>query len=118
MADLEDLKRIAEVEFADIVRTSMRIDYKMRIILIDNSFIDVFLSERLPNKFGFHWECMDKSGTIYRYDNVPDKKWQNLTSFPCHFHSGSQNSVVDSPFPQTPIDGFRGFMEFVRGKVR
>ncbi len=64
MADLEDLKRIAEVEFADIVRTSMSIDYKMRIILIDNSFIDVFLSERLPNKFGFHWECMDKSGTI------------------------------------------------------
>ena len=64
MADLDDLKRVAEVEFADIVRTSIRIDYKMRIILINGSFIDVFLSEKLPNKFGFHWECMDESGTI------------------------------------------------------
>ncbi len=118
MANLEDLKRIAEVEFADIVRTSMRIEYKLRIILIDNSFVDIFLSERLPNKFGFHWERMDKSGTIYRYDNVSDKKWQNLSTYPYHFHNGSQDAVEDSPFPQTPIDGFRGFMEFVREKVR
>ena len=118
MADLDDLKRVAEVEFADIVKTSIRIDYKMRIILIDKSFIDVFLSERLPNKFGFHWERMDKSGTIYRYDNVPDKKWRNLATYPFHFHKCSQDAVEDSPFPQTPIEGFRAFMEFVRGKLK
>jgi len=118
MPELEDLKRIAEVEFASIVKNNIRIDYKLRVILSDNSFIDVFLSQKLSNRFGFHWECMDKSGTIYRYDNVPDKKWQNLSTYPYHFHSGSQDSVEDSPFPQTPIDGFRAFMEFVRGKLR
>jgi hypothetical protein len=118
MADLDDLKRIAEVEFADIVMASLRIDYKLRIILRDDSFIDVFLSEKIPDKFGFHWECMDEVGTVYRYDNVPDKKWQSLPSYPYHFHKGSQDAVEDSPFAKTPIDGFRSFMEFVREKLK
>jgi len=118
MAGLDDLKRIAEVEFADIVKASLRIDYKLRIILMDDSFIDVFLSEKIPGKFGFHWERMDKVGTIYRYDNVPDKKWRNLPTYPYHFHRSSQDVVENSPFPQMPIDGFRAFMEFVREKLK
>lgn len=118
MADLDDLKRVAEVEFADIVRTSIRIDYKMRIILINGSFIDVFISEKLPNKFGFHWECMDEPGTIYRYDNVPDKRWKNLETYPFHFHKCSQDAVENSSFPQTPIEGFKAFMEFVKEKLK
>ena len=64
MVRLEDLKRIAEVEFADIVKSSILIDHKMRIILKDNSFLDVYLSQRLAEKFGFHWECMDESRTF------------------------------------------------------
>ena len=54
MVSLKDLKRIAEVEFADIVKSSILIDHKMRIILKDNSFLDVYLSQRLTDKFGFH----------------------------------------------------------------
>jgi hypothetical protein len=38
---IEDLKRIAEVEFADIVKDSFFIGYKLRIVLNDSSFIDV-----------------------------------------------------------------------------
>lgn len=86
MPDLGDLRRIAEVEFASIVKDTIRLDFKLRAILLDNSFVDIFLSERLPNKFGFHWERMDKAGTIYRYDNVPDQRWKNLATFPFHFH--------------------------------
>jgi len=44
MATINDLKRIAEVEFPDIVKEVFSISYKIRIILIDNSFIDVNLS--------------------------------------------------------------------------
>ena len=44
MATIVDLKRIAEVEFFDIVKESFMITCKLRIILIDNSFIDVNLS--------------------------------------------------------------------------
>lgn len=118
MPRLEDIKRIAEIEFSSIVKSISQIDYKLRIVLTDNSFVDVYLSQRLPEKFGFHWECRDVSGTIYRYDNFPDKNWQSLATFPHHFHNGSQDIVESSPFPLTPIEGFRAFMEFVRNKMK
>ena len=89
MADLDGLKRIAGVEFASIVKDTIRMDFKLRVILLDNSFADIFLSEKLPDKFGFHWERMDLVGTIYRYDNVPDQRWKNLVTFPYHFHKSS-----------------------------
>ena len=118
MLEFTNIQRIAEVEFADIVKSTHRTDYKLRVILIDGSFIDVNLSTILPDKFGFHWECMDTTGTIYRYDNFPDKSWQLVTTFPYHFHNGHQDRVITSTFPLTIIDGFRAFMEFVRKKIK
>lgn len=118
MPTIEDIKRIAEIEFSDIVNSTSHIDFKLRIILVNNSFMDVYLSQRLPERFGFHWECMDESKTFYRYDNFPDKNWHSVATFPYHFHNGSQNSVDASPFPITPIEGFRAFMEFIRSKLK
>lgn len=118
MSSIESIKRIAEIEFADIVKTTVHVDYKLRITLINNSFIDVHLSQRLPDKFGFHWECKDKKRTIYRYDNFPDKHWKSILTFPYHFHNKSQDSVEISTFPLTVIEGFRAFMEFVRRKLK
>jgi hypothetical protein len=117
MASLKDLRRIAEVEFADIVKSTMLIDYKMRVILKDNSFLDVYLSRKLTDKFGFHWECMDSARTFFRYDNFPDRRYQNLTTYPFHFHAGSHDAIEPSTFPPTPIEGFRAFMEFIRSKL-
>jgi hypothetical protein len=117
MASIKDIKRIAEVEFSDIVKSTVQVGYKLRIVLINESFIDVYLSQKLPDKFGFHWECTDESGTFYRYDNFPDKNWHSVATFPYHFHKGSQDSVEASPFPSTPIEGFRAFMEFIRNKI-
>ena len=103
MPTVEDIKRIAEIEFSDIVKTTSPIEFKLRIILINNSFVEVYLSQRLPDRFGFHWECMDESKSFYRYDNFPDKNWQPIATFPYHFHDGSQNSVDASPFPPAPM---------------
>ena len=117
MTNINDIKRIADTEFADIVINTSLIDYKLRIILRNHSFIDINLSQKLPDKFGFHWECMDEKMTIYRYDNFPDKNWQAVSTYPYHFHNGTQDNVVASPFPAMVINGFRAFMEFVRGKL-
>lgn len=117
MAEIEDIRRIAQIEFSDIVISTYQIDYKLRIVLKNNSFIDVSLSKRLTNKFGFHWETMDALGTIYRYDNVPDKRWSSIVTFPYHFHNGSQDNVESSFFPLTIFEGFRYFMEFVRKNI-
>jgi hypothetical protein len=117
MPTIDALKRLAEVEFSDIVGETFFIDYKLRVILVDNSFIDVNLSRKLPDKFGFHWECKDLAGTVFRYDNFPDKNWKSISTFPYHFHKGSQDNIEPSPFPLTTIDGFRAFMGFVRNKI-
>ncbi len=117
MPSIDDLRKIAEVEFADIVKDSVIVEYKLRIFLIDNSFIDINLSQRLPDKFGFHWETMNPPDTIFRYDNFPDKNWNNVSTYPYHFHNGSHMSVVSSPFPLSVIDGFRAFLDFVRDKI-
>lgn len=118
MPTIDNFKRIAEIEFTEIIKNTYQIDYKLRIVLINNSFIDVYLSQKLPDKFGFHWESMDEKGSIYRYDNFPDKNWQSVSTFPYHFHNSSQDSVEASPFPSTTVEGFRAFMEFVRNKLR
>ena len=117
MPSIEDLRRIAEVEFASIVNDTLLIDYKLRIFLIDDSFIDASLSQRLPDKFGFHWERKDQRGTIFRYDNFPDKNWSNVSTYTYHFHNGSQENVEASPFPMSVIEGFRAFLEMTRGKL-
>ena len=44
MPSVHDLERIAEIEFADIVVSTVFIDNKLRIFLTDSSFIDVNLS--------------------------------------------------------------------------
>ena len=118
MATIDDLQRVAEVEFADIVKNTLFITYKLRVVLVDNSFIDVNISRRLPDKFGFHWECRDKAGTVFRYDNFPDKNWGKISTYPYHFHRGSQENVEASPFPLTIIEGFRSFMEFIRRRIK
>ncbi len=115
MVDLNIIKRIAEVEFADIVEISFTIDYKLRIILKDKSFIDVNLSKKLLGKFGFHWEC--QGDEIYRYDNFPDKKCRKLSTYPYHFHKNSKENIQSSPFSLSSIEGFRDFMKFVRSKL-
>lgn len=114
MANLEEIKRIAEVQFSDIVNTTFMIGQKLRIVLINNSYIDTYISKKNLDRFGFHWECMDEKKIIYRYDNYPDKNWQFIETFPYHFHNGSQNKVETSPFSLNILDGFRDFMTFVR----
>ena len=44
--------------------------------------------------------------------------WENISTFPYHFHQDSQKNVKASPFPLAVIDGFRAFMEFVRNKIK
>jgi len=117
MVTLESLSRIAELEFSDIVGTTFRLQNKLRILLNDTSFIDVYLSQKIENKFGFHWETKDKDLHVYRYDNFPNTKWKELSTFPYHFHNGSQENVILPPFKEDVVQGFIEFMEFVRDKI-
>lgn len=114
---IEDIGRIAVIHFRDIVLKSKLINYKLRLFLIDNSYIDVNLSSKIPGKFGYHWETRNTESEIFRYDNFPDIKWKNVDTYPEHFHYRKQNKVVASPFPAEIEPGFKSFMQFVREMI-
>jgi len=114
---LDLLRRIAEVEFATIVVQTSVLGSKLRVLLTDTSYVDVWASRKLSRRFGFHWERRHLDGRIYRYDNFPDTNWSGVSTFPFHFHDGDQNTVVAAPFAPTLEQGFREFMAFVQQRM-
>ena len=54
MSSLAQLRRIAEVEFAAIVVQTNMLGAKLRVLLTDTSYIDVWVSRTLGERFGFH----------------------------------------------------------------
>jgi len=114
---LERLRRIAEVEFAAIVVQADVLGSKLRVLLTDTSYMDVWASRKLSGRFGFHWERRHLDERFYRYDNFPDTNWSGVSTFPYHFHDGDQNMVVASPFALDLEQGFREFMAFVQREM-
>jgi len=75
LVDVERLREIAEVEFADIVaEASIPGINELRIILSDGSFVDVWFSLKLHGRYSFHWERRAIDGTIFRHDNAPHNR--------------------------------------------
>ncbi len=114
MVDLNILRTIAEVEFSDIIVFTSIIDDKLRVILIDNSFIDFWWSFKFPERFAHHWERRHVDGTIYRHDNAPHHKWRYVSSFPQHFHFKSDAEVLESNLNSVPEMAIREFLCFAR----
>lgn len=113
--------RIAEIEFSDIVLSTQDLGHKLRIYLIDGTFIDFFYSTRLKTpRFAIHWERRHLDKTIYRLDNTPDQKWKQVKTFPLHFHSKEYQNVVVPPF-NVSLDSLeetvRRFLGFVKDIV-
>ena len=117
MNPLDRLRRIAEIEFATIVVQTDSLGAKLRVLLTDASYVDVWASRKLVGRFGFHWERRHIDGRIYRYDNFPDVNWSGVSTFPFHFHDGDQDTVVAAPFPPALEQGFRELMALVQQRI-
>ncbi len=118
MYSLSYFRQLAEVVYKDIVIETELIGLKLRITLLDNSFIDIYLPPKQKGGFAFHWERRHLDGRFYRYDNYPDIKWRRVKTFPYHFHKNSQNNVVNAPFSREIKTGFLDFMEFARERLQ
>ncbi|MEJ2210557.1 MAG: DUF6516 family protein [Anaerolineae bacterium] len=118
MSTLDVLARIAEIEFSNIVVQTDLLGSKLRLLLVDSSYVDVWASRKLEERFGFHWERRHLDGRIYRYDNFPDTNWSDISTFPFHFHDGSQDRVVSAPFAADTEQAFRDFLGFVETVVK
>ena len=119
MTNLGDLKEIIEDEFLDIVKDILRpSEEKLRVVLKDKSFIDVRLSQKVKNRFDFHWERRYINGNVFRYDNFPDTRFKHLKSFPEHFHYQKEDKVIEAKFRKSSKYGFKDFMNFVRDYLK
>ncbi len=101
-------------KFSDIVMDAELYADRVRLILIDGSWIEV----RYPveDKFSFHWQRGDK---IYRIDTAPHHK--GMRSFPRHIHFGSEDNVIEDDVSEenvSPEENFKRFMEWVKGLLR
>jgi hypothetical protein len=119
LIDTERLCEIAEIEFSDIVIEALNPDVNdLRIVLKDGSFVDVWYSLKLSDRYSYHWERRAIDGTIYRHDNAPHRRWQSMETFPKHFHNGSETRVSESYISADPEEALREFLAFVREKLK
>jgi hypothetical protein len=118
LVDVERLRELAELEFVDIVVEGFIPDInELRLILIDGSVVDVWLSLKLAGRYSYHWERRAIDGTIYRHDNAPHKRWQWVATFPKHVHNGSETNVAESHLSEAPEEALREFLTFVRSRI-
>lgn len=122
MSQLDDPYRrlafIALREFPDVVVGTETVDGKLRIFITDDSFIDIWFSEKRKGIYAYHWERRMVDGTIYRHDNLPDRGARNLETFPKHFHEGSEENIRESSISDDPEQAVRQFLTFVRESLR
>lgn len=116
----EALKAIALTDFPDIVVDAQIMSLptgdplKLRLDIVDSSFLDVFVSA--SGRYSYHWERrLTAAGDFYRHDNAPHSNWRGVTTFPKHFHHGGERNVTASHLSDEPGAALRAFLIFVRG---
>jgi hypothetical protein len=116
------LTEIALREFGDVVVQARVVSLptgdplKLRLDIVDGSLLDVFIS--VSGRYSYHWERrLTSHGDLYRHDNAPHNRWRHVTTFPQHFHDGSESKVVASSLGADPEQALREFLAFVRLKL-
>lgn len=102
-------------EDADILFSSTGRAQKVKIYLIDNTIVDVWLS--LDGKYSYHWSNKGVRDYVLRYDNAPHEKWKTVSTFPKHCHEGNESNIVSSIIPDDPCDALRYFLQKVKEKI-
>jgi hypothetical protein len=116
----DELIQLAQTEFGDVVARTEAIGrragvtLKMRLHLIDATIVDVWLSPDLK-RYAYHWEQRAARGVLHRHDNAPDHP--QVSTFPKHFHNGSEDAIEESHIPDEPIHALRFFLSFVRSSL-
>jgi len=113
----QSLAYIAVSEFSDIVSGARVVEGKLRILVADGSYIDVWLSEKRPGIYAYHWERRSVDGTIYRHNNLPDREARKLKTFPKHLHNEKEQRVEESYISDSPEEALRSFLNFARNKL-
>lgn len=116
----EQLAQMVAAEFSDILighailgRRSAA-PLKLRLQIRDDTFVDVWLSLD-QQRYAYHWEQRAVRGLIHRHDNAPDHP--DISTFPKHFHNGSEDQIEPSTISSNPQTAVREFLTFVRQRL-
>jgi len=107
---LVEIKRHVLENYSDaLLREPIIIRRRLRIYLIDGTFIDV----RYANlyEYSLHWQGKNK---LIRVDTAPH--YPQLSSYPRHLHLFTENNVIEDEVTSigaNPVDNVRSFLEFV-----
>ena len=88
---------------------------KVRIYLIDNTIVDIWISR--DGRYSYHWSNKGVWDYVLRHDNAPHEKWKTVSTFPKHCHDGSESNVVSSKIPDDPIAALNYFLHRVKEKI-
>lgn len=111
--------RLAYNDFSDVVKGVSYVGgtaaspNKLRLALIDGSYLDIWLSS--DGDYAYHWERRRQTGQIYRWDNAPH--YRAIGTFPAHFHDGEESLVTESYLPSNPMNALREVLEYVRQRL-
>lgn len=112
------LAQLALTKFSDIVHGTTEVEGKLRILMVEGSFVDIWLSEKKKGVYAYHWERRAVDGTIYRHNNLPDKDARRLETFPKHFHFRSEKNIKESNMSDLPEEALESFLLFARKILR
>ena len=116
--NIESFRKTLENKFQNIV-TSFEVKYinEFRIHLIDKSFLDIWFSLKLNNRYSYHWENRKVSGMIFRHDNSPHIRWQQISTYPKHFHNESDENVEESFISDNPVEAVIEMLCFIENRI-
>ncbi len=112
------LAQSALKDFSDIVEGTKLVEGKLRLLLTDGSFLDIWLSAKKKGVYAYHWERRDVDGCIYRHNNLPDKKARKLKTYPKHFHDKTEKHIVESGLSDDPEEAVKALLAFARELIR
>jgi len=113
-----ELSKIAKEEYADIIVLIENPHGKLRLHIIDESYLDIWFSRKIPGRYAYHWERRHINGTIYRHNNRPHQELKHMKTYPKHFHNGKDENVKESHISNNPKTALRQILETIRQKIR
>ena len=108
LADFDDV--VTETKFVGGTPSSPN---KLRLLIIDRSFLDIWLSA--DGDYSYHWERRGQTGEIYRWDNAPHHA--QVSTFPDHQHRGNEQTIIESNLNSVPELALREILVFVRQEI-
>jgi hypothetical protein len=108
--EFQDICEDAAIMFSTTGRAQ-----KVRIYLIDNTIVDIWISR--DGRYSYHWNNKGVWDYVLRHDNAPHEKWKTVSTFPKHCHDGSESNVVSSKIPDDPIAALKYFLQRVKEKI-